>query len=134
MAEENPVPMWARELAVEIASAIEFKAQASLDCQQWSPEETEWGVDLVELWPAVMEIQEAGPNDGEIVFGIVDSFDLLAAQKVFDQVEAFSFGYENDGRGNIMVEGTFKGRQVVVVVYFEPELGEDDEDVDGIDQ
>jgi hypothetical protein len=31
-----------------------------------------------------------------------------------------------------MFEGTFKGRQVVVVVYFEPELG-DEEDVDGIE-
>jgi len=128
MPEENRVPMWARELAVEIASTIEFKAQASLDCQQWAPEETDWGVDLVELWPAVMEIQEAGPNDGEIVFGIVDSFDLLAAQKVFDQVEAFSYGIESDGRGSITIEGKFKERQVVVVVYFEPELGDDEEE------
>ena len=130
MAEVNPVPMWARELAVEIASTIEFKAQASLDCQQWSPEETEWGVDLVELWPAVMEIQEAGPNDGEIVFGIVDSFDLLAVQKIFDQVDDFTFGYENDGRGNITIEGKFKGRAVIVIVYFEPALGEDEIDAE----
>ena len=134
MTEEDQVPAWARELSESLADAIEFNGEAFLDCEQFGPEETEWGVDLVELWPAVMEIQEAGPNDGEIVFGIVDSFDLLAAQKVFDQVEAFSFGYENDGRGNIMFEGTYKGRQVVVVVYFEPELGEEEEDVDGIDQ
>jgi hypothetical protein len=124
MTEENPVPAWAQELAVAVADTIEFKAQASLDCQQWSPEETDWGVDLVELWPAVMEIQEAGPNDGEMVFGIIDTFDLLAVQKVFDQVDDFTFGYENDGRSNITIEGKFKGRDVIVIVYFEPEWDE----------
>ena len=127
MEEEDQVPVWARELAESLAEAIEFKGQAFLDCQQSAPEETEWGVDLVELWPAVMEIQEAGPNDGEIVFGIVDNFDLLAALKIFDRVDAFTFGYENDGRGKVTIEGMFRGREVVVIVYFEPELGDEEE-------
>lgn len=130
MAEENQVPEWARELAEAIADTIEFKAQAFLDCQQLPPEENEWGVDLVELWPALMEIQEAGPNDGELVFGIVDRFDLLAAQKVFDEVDEVMFGFENDGQPKITIEGTYKGRLVAVIVYFEPWFDDDDEDVE----
>lgn len=127
MAEEDQVPQWARELADEIAATIEFMAQASIDCQLSAPEETEWGVDLVELWPAVMEIQEAGPNDGEMVFGIVQSFDLLAAQKIFEAVDAITFGFEDDGQPKITIEGKFKGRQVAVIVYFEPEFDEDED-------
>ena len=129
MTEEDLVPKWARELAEEIASMIEFEAPAILDCQQSEPEETEWGVDLVELWPAVMEIQEAGPNDGEIVYGIVHSFDILAAQKIFDKVNSVKFGFEIANRPIVTIEGNFKGRPVVVIVYFEPEF-EDDEDTE----
>jgi hypothetical protein len=131
MTEEVPVPAWAWELAEAITDTIEFKAQASLDCQQLAPEENEWGVDLVELWPALMEIQEAGPNDGELVFGVVDRLDLLAAEKVFDEVDDVILGFENDGQPKITFEGTFKGRQVVVIVYFEPWFDdEEDEDVE----
>lgn len=132
MTEEGQVPDWVWKLAEEVASTIEFKAQASLDCLHFAAQDTDWGVDLVELWPTVMEIQEAGPNDGEIVFGIVDSFDLLAAQKIFDNLDAVTYGYEYDGRGKITFEGEFKGRMVVVVVYFEPELDdvEDEEDLE----
>jgi hypothetical protein len=127
MAEEDQVPDWAWELAEALASTIEFKAQASLDCQHSAPADSAWGVDLVELWPAVMEIQEAGPNDGEIVFGIVHSFDLLAAQKIFDGVETALFGFDNDGRSKITMVGKYKGREVVVLVYFEPELDEEED-------
>jgi len=130
MEEEDLVPEWARDLAQSIADAIEFKAQAFLDCQQMEPEESEWGVDLVELWPALMEIQEAGPNDGELVFGIVDRFDLLAAEKVFDEVHEIMFGFEDDGQPKITFEGTFKGRLVVVIVYFEPWFDDEDEEDD----
>jgi hypothetical protein len=130
MTEEDLVPEWARELAEAIADTIEFKAHAFLDCQQMEPEESEWGVDLVELWPALMEIQEAGPNDGELVFGIVDRFDLLAAEKVFDEVSEMMFGFENDGQPKITIEGTYKGRVVVVIVYFEPWFDDEDDEVE----
>lgn len=126
--DENQVPQWAKELAEAIADTIEFKGQAYLDCQQMEPGESEWEVDLVELWPAVMEIQEAGPNDGELVYGIVDRFDILAAQKIFDEVDEIMFGFENDGQPKITIEGTFKGRRVVVIVYFEPGFDDEDEE------
>jgi hypothetical protein len=127
MPEENQVPEWARELAEAIVLTIAFESPASMECQHFPAEVTEWDVDLVEIWPAVMEIEEAGPNDGEMVFGIVHTFDLLAAQKIFEDLEGVQFGFEDDGRSTVTFEGKFKGRRVVVVVYFEPELDDDEE-------
>jgi len=127
MPEEKQIPEWVKELAEAIVSTIEFESPASMECQHWSAEESELGVDLVEFWPAVMEIEEAGPNDGEMVFGIVDRFDILAAQKIFDEVGEILFGFENDGRSMITIEGKFKARAIVVVVYFEPELVDDED-------
>ena len=128
MTEENKVPVWARELAEAIADTVEFKGQASIDCRQSGPEETEWGVDLVELWPAVMDIQEAGPNDGEFVFGIVDRFDILAAQKIFEEVNALRFEIEDTGEPKITLEGKYKGREVVIILYFEPDVDVDEDE------
>ncbi|MGE5463455.1 MAG: hypothetical protein ACM3PS_08870 [Syntrophothermus sp.] len=120
MAEEDLIPQWAKELVEAIAATLEFEAPASLDCQLSAPDETEWGVDMVELWPAVMEIQEAGPNDGEIVYGVVRHMNLLAIQKLFDEVGAFLLEFENDGQPSIVIEGKFKERAVIVLIYFDP--------------
>lgn len=132
MAEEDLVPEWARDLAQAIADNIVFGALASLDCKQSGPDETDWGVDLVELWPALMEIQEAGPNDGEIVFGIIHRFDILEAQKIFDKLDNVQFGFAMAGQPKITFEAWFKGRPVVVIVYFEPEFDDDEEDTDSV--
>ena len=74
-----------------------------------------------------MEVQEAGPNDGEFVFGIVDRFDILAAQKIFEEVNALRFGIEDTGEPKITLEGKYKGREVVVIVGFEPDVDEDED-------
>lgn len=128
MDEEDQVPVWARELAEAMAETIEFGALTFLDCEQSGPEETEWGVDLVEMWPALMEIQEVGPNDGELIYGIIQRFDVLAAQKIFDQVDSMVFGYAFTGQPEVKIEAWFGGRPVVVIVYFEPNLEDEDDD------
>lgn len=127
MTEEYRVPEWAQTLSESLASTIEFKGPAYLRLQHSAPDENGWGVDLIELFPAIMEIEEAGPNDGEEVFGIVHSFDLLEAQKTLDKVDAMIFGFENDGQPSISIEGEYKGREVVVIIYFEPEPDEENE-------
>lgn len=128
MAEDNQMPEWAQTLCEKLAEAIEFKGPASMEGWYSAPEETSWGVDLIELFPAVMEIEEAGPNDGEEVFGIVNNFDLLAAQKVFDEVVEMAFGFDNEGESYITIEGKYKERDVVVLINFQPASDEEDED------
>jgi hypothetical protein len=130
MSQENLIPEWAKVLGEVMASTIEFKGPAYMEWQHSTPEESEYGVDLIELWPAMMEIEEAGPNDGEVVFGVVHSFDILSAQEIFDEVDAVTFGFENDGQPNLSIEGKYQGRDVVVLVYFEPVFDADDGEED----
>ena len=114
------LPGWAAELADGLADCIEFKSLGHLEARYSAPDETAWGIDLIELAPAPLEIVEAGPLDGERVYDIVHNFDLLAAQTSFDEVISLSFGFENDGRPCITLEGRLGGREIVVQVYFEP--------------
>lgn len=81
MAEDSKTPEWVETLSEAIASTIEWKAPAYVEWYYSKADESGWGVDLIDLYPAQVEIEEAGPNDGEIVFPVVNSFDILEAQK-----------------------------------------------------
>jgi len=127
MTEENNAPEWVETLSEAIASTIEWQSPAYLEWYYSKADENGWGVDLIELYPALMEIEEAGPNDGEIVFPKVDSFDVLEAQKMLDEVDAVTFGLETDGQPSISLEGKYKGQELVVMVYFQPVPDDEDE-------
>jgi hypothetical protein len=88
---------------------------------------TVWGVDYIELFPVIGEIEEAGPRDGEQVEGLVHTIDILKVQKAFDQVRAAVIGFEFDREGSVTLEGTYAGREVVVRINTEPSYDEDDE-------
>jgi hypothetical protein len=130
MTEENNAPEWVETLSEAIAATIEWQAPAYLEWYYSKADENGWGVDLIELYPALMEIEEAGPKDGEIVFPRVNSFDVLEAQKMLDEVDAVTFGLEEDGQPSISLEGKYKGQEIVVMVYFQPlpDIDEDETD------
>jgi hypothetical protein len=65
MSTENQMPDWVQALFEALSSTIEFKGMAYMEGYYSAPDETTWGVDLLEMAPALMEITEAGPNDGE---------------------------------------------------------------------
>jgi hypothetical protein len=54
------------------------------------------GVHRVDLAPALMQISELGPTDGENVSVLIHSVDLLSIQKELDEVDSVSFDIEND--------------------------------------
>lgn len=120
MTENDETPEWVENLGEAIASTIEFQGPAYIEWYYSKADENGWGVDLLELYPALVEIEEAGPYDGEIVFIKVNSVDILAAQKALDEVDTVTFGYETEDQTNISIEGKYKGQQVMVVIYFEP--------------
>jgi hypothetical protein len=91
---------------------------------------TFWGVDYIELFPVIGEIEEAGPRDGEQVEGLVHTIDILKVQKAFDEVRAIVIGFEFDREGSLTLEGTYAGREVVVRINTEPSYDEDDEGKD----
>jgi hypothetical protein len=128
MSEGEKTPEWVATLGEAIVGTIEFQGPAYIEWYYSKAEENGWGVDLLELYPALVEIEEAGPYDGEIVFVKVNSVDILAAQKVLDEVHAVTFGYETDDQTNISIEGKYNGQEIVVVIYFEPAV---DDEMDG---
>src|SRR5215208_1515438 len=130
MAENDQTPEWAEALGEAIASTIEFQGPAYIEWYYSRADENGRGVDLLELYPALVEIQEAGPYDGELVFIKVNSFDILAAQKALDEVGAVMFAFENEDQPSISIEGKYKGQDVIVVIYFEPPFDEEEDETD----
>lgn len=130
MTENNETPEWVETLGEAIAAAIEFQGPAYIEWYYSKTDEDGRGVDLLELYPALVEIQEAGPYDGEMVFIKVNSFDILAAQKALDEVDGVMFAYDTEDQPSVSIEGKYKGQQVIIVVYFEPALDDEDDETD----
>lgn len=117
---EDELPDWARALSDTIASTIEFKGMTYLEGRYSAPHETDWGVDLLEMAPSIMEVALPGPYDGERVYGIIGNFDLLATQRAFDEISTLTFQTNDKGRTCITIEGTVSAREVVVIIHFSP--------------
>jgi hypothetical protein len=130
MAADKKTPEWIEMLGTAIASTIEWKAPAYVEWYYSKADENGWGVDLIELYPALVEIEEAGPNDGEIVFAEVNSFDILEAQKKLDEVDSVMFGFETAGQPSISLEGKYKGQEIIVIIYFLPASDYEEDETD----
>lgn len=114
------IPHWATKLMESICGTIEFKGIASFDSYYSPADGNSWGIDLIEIAPSLIEIEEAGENDGEQTYGIIHNFDLIAAMEAFGKVKALNFGIENGGQPTITFEGDLNGNEVVVIVYTQP--------------
>lgn len=120
MSTEDETPDWVADLAEAVAGAVEFKGLANMEWRCYKPEDTAWGVDLLEMAPGLLEIVQAGPHDGEQVHGIIHSLDLLAVQDAFDEVVALSFGSDNEGRPEVTVEGRVEEKEIVLLIHTYP--------------
>jgi hypothetical protein len=136
---DNGLPNWAEKLAEAISDLIEFKAPANLDAYYSTPDENPWGVDLLEIAPALVEMEDAGPGAGEgyedeAVFGIYHRIDLLGIQALFDEVAALSLDLDNEGQLEISLEGKLDGQEIILVIYSLPFLVQPDEEDEGEDE
>jgi len=109
------IPDWVPTLSEAIAHTIEFPATASVGWVYEPPNDE--GVHTIMLYPEPVEIQEAGPNDGELVAPQVNSIDILAAQKKLDEVTAVLVGFQLAGQTAISFEGTYQGHAVIVHLF-----------------
>lgn len=114
------MPEWAKQLFDELIFAVEFQAFATLEGRHFAPDETSWGVDLIEVAPALLEMVEAGPHDGDAIYGLIDTLDLKSVQESLECVSAFSLGFNESRSPQVTVEGLYKGHEVVVVIYALP--------------
>ena len=122
------IPHWAAKIATDISAFMPDLERFDL---RWTPpEESDSGVDHIELAPSVLEVKDAGPNDGALTTYVVNHFDLLGVPLCFDKVESLSFGYQYIPvsqrphefclRPSIYTSGTKNGREVTVEIHFEP--------------
>ena len=114
------MPDWAQSLFERIASAIEFKGVAYIEGRYSAPDESSWGIDLLEMAPSIIDVSENGLDEGEQCYGVIHTFDLITAQASLDEVMGMAFGIDNDGRSCITFEGKVGGRDVVILVYAYP--------------
>ncbi len=120
MTTEHDWPAWASSLFATIVASIDFTGVGSLQGAYYAAEVDE-DADLIEVAPALAELAVAGPDDGEVVWSIIHSVDLLEIQRAFDRVEAVGMLLDNeDASPELSVEGTLQGRQVLVTIYAKP--------------
>jgi hypothetical protein len=84
------------------------------------PDETSWGIDLLEMAPALLQISAPGLGGGEECYGLIHNFDLTTAQSAFDEVAEMWFGIDNDRRHAITIEGKVGEHEIVALIYTEP--------------
>ena len=116
MAEERQIPDWMQTLGEAMALTIQFQATTSIGWVYEHPDKNESGMHVITLYVEPVEIQEAGPNDGELVFPTVLGMDVLEAQKKLDEVDSVLFGSESHGQTMISFEGKYEGHPVAVHV------------------
>lgn len=117
---EDEMPDWAQDVFEGIASQVEFKGPAEMEARYFEPGATSWGVSLLEIAPAVLDLSRLGGKEGEVGYGLIHAFDLLAAQEALDEVAGLAFGLENDGRPMLTMEGKAQGHEIVVLIHAEP--------------
>lgn len=92
------MPDGVESLFESLASGIEFKGVAWMEGRYSRPDETSWGIDLLEMAPALLQISAPGLGGGEECYGLIHNFDLTTAQSAFDEVAEMWFGIDNDRR------------------------------------
>ena len=122
----SEIPDWVPALSDAIARTLEFPATASVGWLYEEPNED--GVHTIMLYPEPVEIQEAGPNDGELVEPQVQGIDILAAQKQLDEVTSVIVGFDPQKRTAISFGGQYQGQAVIVHLFLGslPDPTEDD--------
>ena len=114
------MPDWVESLFEKLASGIEFKGVAWMEGHHSLPDETSWGIDLLEMAPALLQISTHGLGEGEECYGLIHNFDLMTAQSAFDEVTEMGFGIDNEGRHVITIEGKVGNHEIVALIYTDP--------------
>jgi hypothetical protein len=130
MAEEKQIPDWVTTLSEAIAHTIEFPDTTAVGWYYEPPDENEYGVHSILMYPEPLEIQEAGPNNGELVFPQANSVDILEAQKKLDEVTSVIVEFESEGQSSISFEGTYQGQAVIVHLYLRPFSDSKEDEID----
>jgi hypothetical protein len=120
LVEYYETPEWVEALCRAMASSIEWKIDGQVDWYYLRADQNELGMDVINVSPSLVEIEEAGPRDGVLAFPRVFRFEVLEAQKVFDEVSSVIVDVENDDQPIVSITGKYQGRDVMVFFYIRP--------------
>jgi hypothetical protein len=131
---------WWHALFYNVVGAIEDGGLGHFSGYHAEPDETFWGVDVLEIAPAIVPYQGPGVEEETLIYSPLRNVDVLAIQEAFDEVEGVSLTQDSEEGLVLMVEGRFGGRDVLVRIYADPiddepmDLFEDEDDAgDGSD-
>jgi hypothetical protein len=120
------LPKWLAELLDSLCAACVSEEKGRLSgfsCRCAKPRDNAWGMWLVQIAPAVLEIA-GGRDDGTTGFAFLD-VDLLALPLCLEEVESFAYDSDYGEVPRLRLVGQKRGRQVVVEIYFEPFEGDE---------
>jgi hypothetical protein len=113
-------PEWVNELFEEVGAVIEFSGLSGGEGRFSFADDNGWGVDLLEVAPALSQVAEVGPDDGEEVYSPIYAIHLLGLHAAFGEVRDLGYRHDHRGYDEITVEGTVDGHEAVVVIRTTP--------------
>jgi hypothetical protein len=114
-----------------IAGAESHSGLGSYRCYLTEPDDTVWGVRCLWLHPSPVEFVGPSAQDGMVGAPHIPSWDVGPALGLFERVVTVAWGKNNgeDEPESLMIDGTYKGEQLMVFVHRVP-----DPDDDGADE
>ena len=114
-------PEWASELYERIVGAFEGLMLAGPEGYYSPPDRNPIGVHVITVAPALAELREPGPDDGETIYDASFSVDLLAVQAALDDVEDVSLIIRDGDMQELSVGGKVGGHEVLVEIRLVPD-------------
>jgi hypothetical protein len=114
-ADDDEIPAWIADIAEHISGCVEYRWNCHTEWCYVLPADNQWGVHMIELAPAPLELSDRDDAAGAFRLG-VEQFDLLAAQELFDEVEEIMFR-QPLGIGEVVIQGRVEEEEVRVVFY-----------------
>jgi hypothetical protein len=109
------IPTWVADVAEHVSGCIEYLWNCHTEWCYVLPKDNQWGVHMIELAPAPLELTESENEVGAFRLG-VQQFDVFAAQQIFDEVDETTFR-QPLGLVEVAMQGRI-GDDVVRVTFF----------------
>ena len=119
------MPAWADRLFEQLSAAVDFPGFATQAGRYTEPDATDWGLDLIELAPGLLDQVEARPQDGVLpygqpMYGLLRVIDLLMLHDVFAPIDSYALDFDEPRQFHVTLTGRFEARRVAVIIQFTP--------------
>ncbi len=119
------MPAWADRLFEQLSVAVDFPGYATQAGRYTEPDATDWGLDLIELAPGLLDQAEADLPDAVVpyglpMYGLLRVIDLLALYDVFAPIDSFALDFDEPRQFHVTLTGRFEARRVAMIIQLTP--------------